>query len=211
MDDHADFLRLARMVYIAARAGRVDCTEAFDLATAKLDVSPLDADARELAQLSVECEQVSQSRMAEVALGLLAKTGFQPGFTEEPEWLASLEEAMRLVNQDVAATRIGRPCRLRVNDDEPCFSGTAYVVAWDGYTGDTAGLDPRSGSDPVWALIAVADDAQSALMSALGGVWPTCPVHELGVHARDHEAGAAWWCAGAGGHVVAAIGEWPVR
>jgi hypothetical protein len=54
VDDYEAFDRLARAVYLAARAGTVDCTAAFDLATAKLEVSPLDPDARELALLSVE-------------------------------------------------------------------------------------------------------------------------------------------------------------
>ena len=56
--------------------------------------------------------------MAEVALRLLATADFYPGFKEEPGWLACLEDAMRLVNQDAAATGIRRPCQLRVHDDE---------------------------------------------------------------------------------------------
>ena len=51
--------------------------------------------------------------------------------------------------------------------------------------------------------------AQDALMHALWVAWPVCPVHRLGVHARDHEEAAVWWCSGDGGHAVAAIGAWP--
>jgi hypothetical protein len=69
----------------------------------------------------------------------------------------------------------------------------------------------RSGADPVSALVAVADDAQDALMEALCAVWPVCPVHRLGVHAREYEQAAVWWCAGDSGHAVAAIGEWQGR
>jgi hypothetical protein len=61
----------------------------------------------------------------------------------------------------------------------------------------------------VSALVAVADDAQDALMEELWAVWPVCPVHRLGVHARHHDKAAVWWCAGDDGHPVAAIGEWP--
>ncbi len=211
VDDCEAFDRLARAVYLAARAGAVDCTAAFDLATAKLEVSPLDPDATELALLSVECTEASQPRMAEVALSLLATVGFCPGFTEEPEWLTCLEGAMRLVNRDVAATGIGHPCRLRVYDDELTRNGNAYVETGDGYNGTSGGIYPASGADPVSALVAVADDAQDALMEELWAVWPVCPVHRLGVHAREHEEAAVWWCAGDGGHAVSAIGEWQGR
>jgi hypothetical protein len=208
VDDYAAFGRLCRAVYLAARSGTVDCTAAFDLATSKLEVSPLDPGATELALLSVECAEESQPRMAEVALSLLATVGFDPGFTEEPGWLTCLEDAMRQVNRDAATAGTGRPCRLRVHDDELTRSGNAYVETWDGYTGASGGIYPASGADPVSALVAVADDAQEALMEALWAVWPVCPVHRLGVHARDHEQAAVWWCAGDGGHAVAAIGEW---
>lgn len=195
-------------MYVAAQAGAVDCTAAFDLATAKLEVSPLDPDATELALLSLECAEASQPRMAEVALRLIA-TAWDPGFTEEPGWLASLEDAMRLVNRDVAATGIRHPCRLRVRDDPPGGSGNAYVETWGGYNSATTGIDPANGADPVSALVAVADDAQDALMEELRAAWPVCPVHRLGVHARRHDEAAVWWCAGDDGHPVAAIGEWP--
>jgi len=76
VDDYAAFGRLCRAVYLAARAGTVDCTAAFDLATSKLEVSPLDPDATELALLSVECAEESQPRMAEVALSLLASSTY---------------------------------------------------------------------------------------------------------------------------------------
>jgi hypothetical protein len=60
----------------------------------------------------------------------------------------------------------------------------------------------------VHVLLAVAEDAQDALMHALWAAWPVCPIHRLGVHARDHEDAAVWWRAGDGGHAVTAIGEW---
>lgn len=208
VDDHAAFDRLARTVYRAARAGTVDCTAAFDLATSKQAHYPQDSDATELAELSLECEESSQPRMAEVALRLLATVGFDPGFTDEPGWLTCLEDAMLLVNRDVAATSIGHPCQLRVRDDQFLTrGGNAYVETWDGYT-SSLGIYPASGADPLSALVAVADDAQEALMEALWVAWPVCPVHRLGVHARDHKQSAVWWCAGDGGHAVAAIGEW---
>ena len=123
MDDEADFDRLCRAVYLAAQAGAVDYTAACDLAASWLEESPQDphpgerpglSEAEELAALSLECTEADSSRMAEVALRLLATAHFRPGFKEEPGWLACLEDAMRLVNRDVAATGIRRPCQLRV-------------------------------------------------------------------------------------------------
>ena len=212
VDDYAAFDRLSSGVYIAARAGAVDCTAAFDLAAAWLEERPHDAAATELATLSLECGQASQPRMAEVALHLLATANFRPGFKEEPEWLACLEDAMRQVNHDVAATGIRHPCKLRVHDDDGLnWSVNAYVETWDGYTGIAQGIYPDSGADPLSALVDVADDAQDALMHALFAAWPVCPVHQRGAHATDHEDAAVWWCSGDGGHAVTAIGEWQGR
>jgi hypothetical protein len=211
VDDYAAFDRLSGTVYSAARAGAVDCTAAFDLATAWLQERPQDPDATELATLSIECTQASQPRMVGAALRLLATANFRPGFKEEPGWLACLEDAMSVVNRDVAATGVSQPCQLRVHEEGLNWSTNAYVKTWDGYTGTDQGIYPASGADPVWALIDVAEDAQDALMHAIFAVWPVCPVHRLGVHARKHQATAVWWCAGDGGHAVTAIGQWPGR
>jgi hypothetical protein len=208
VDDYAAFGRLSSAVYISARAGTVDCTAAFDLAASWLEERPQDPDATELAALSLKCRQASQPRMAEAALRLLATANFRPGFKEEPGWLACLQDAMRLVNRDAAATGIRHPCTLRVYDEGLNWSTNAYVKTWDGYTGHAQGVYPASGSDPVSALIDVADDAQDALMHALSAAWPACPAHRLGAHARRHEEAAVWWCSGDGGHTVTAIGEW---
>jgi hypothetical protein len=45
-------------------------------------------------------------------------------------------------------------------------------------------------------------------MDSIWGAWPTCPEHGLGVHAREHDGAAVWWCA-SGSHAVARIGQWP--
>ena len=112
----------------------------------------------ELATLSAECAQASQPRMAEAALRLLAAASFYPGFKEEPGWLACLEDAMRLVNQDAAATGIRHPCQLRVHDDDGLnWSVNAHVETWDGYTGIAQGIYPASGADPVSALVAAVE------------------------------------------------------
>jgi hypothetical protein len=56
VDDYEDFDRLSSALYIAARAGAVDCAVAFDLAASWLEERPLDPDATELAALSIEHE-----------------------------------------------------------------------------------------------------------------------------------------------------------
>ncbi|MEU8821197.1 hypothetical protein [Actinoplanes sp. NPDC048796] len=211
MDDYAAFRRLCRTVYVAARAGSVDCTDAFDLAAAALESTPGDAAATELASLSIDCAEASRPRMAELALAVLDAVDYEPGFAEEPAWLAGLQDAMRLVNQDVTATGLPHPCRLKVHPDQPDLTGNAYAASWDGHTGTAQGVFPRSGADPVSALVAVAEDTQDAIMHTIWAAWPVCPEHHLGVHAEDHHESAVWWCTGAGGHAVAPIGDWRAR
>jgi hypothetical protein len=78
-----------------------------------------------------------------------------------------------------------------------------------GGSGSTVGIHPSQASDPLQALIAVADDLQNSVMHILWGtVWPLCPAHNLGAHPREHHHTAVWWCNGTGGHVIAAIGQW---
>jgi hypothetical protein len=96
------------------------------------------------------------------------------------------------------------------------LSSAVYIAARAGAvdcsaTFDLAAAWLQDGSDPVSALVDVADDAQDALMHALCAAWPVCPVHQLGAHARKHEAAAVWWCSGDGGHTVTAIGHWQGR
>ncbi|MFF5076094.1 hypothetical protein ACFY36_03515 [Actinoplanes sp. NPDC000266] len=208
MDDLAAFDRLCRTVYVAARSGEVNRTDAFDLAAAVLESNPADPAAVELASRSLDGPETARPRMAELAIAVLAAIDFEPGFAEEPELLARLEDAMRAVNRDVVATGLAHTCRLRVRPDEPGLTGNAYAQSWDGHTGTAQGVFPRSGVDPVSALVAVAEDAQDAVMHSLWSAWPVCPAHRLGVHARAHDEAAVWWCAGDNGHAVALIGEW---
>jgi hypothetical protein len=199
-----DFERLARRVYRDLRNGVVDLEAAFDLACLVLEKQPLDPDAAELAALSLE--MVSQERIAAAARQVLAER-FEPGFAEEPGWLAALEEAMSMVNADMRASELPGTGRLVVDQDPDC-PPRAWVETWDGYRGSGGGIFPGSGSDPLSALVAVADDAQDAVMESVWEAWPVCPAHRLGVHPGERDGAAAWWCKGGGGHVAAAIGGW---
>ena len=58
------------------------------------------------------------------------------------------------------------------------------------------------------ALAEVADYFQEQLDQdpILGGIWPVCGKHDVGLHAEVHDGRAVWWCR-LGHHAVATIGE----
>lgn len=129
----------------------------------------------------------------------------EPGFREEPSLLQALEQALHVVEADVRATGLDGPVGLILNDRDEY----AHAVYQGGGSGSTTGIHPADASDPVYVLVAVADDLQNSIMHILWGtVWPVCPAHNLGAHAREHEGAAVWWCNGPGGHVIAPIGHW---
>jgi hypothetical protein len=198
-----DFECLARRVYRDVRNGAVDPEAAFGLACLVLKYQPPDPHAAELAALSLET--TSQERIAAAARQVLAGR-FEPGFAGEPAWLTALEEAMSAVNADMRAS--GLPGTGRLVVDDPNCPPHAWVETWDGYRGSGGGISPSSGSNPLPALVAVAGDAQDAVMESVWEVWPVCPVHRLGAHPEERDGAAVWWCKGAGGHVAAALGEW---
>ena len=197
-----EFERLARQVYVGLRAGVVDREAVFDLACVVMDWGQPGPAAEELALLAAE--GTDQERIAELARQVLAESAFEPGFDVEPSRLAVLEEALETVRSDVHATGLPGPVRLVV----PEWSETARVESWGGGYGSTTGIAPEIGSNPLWALVAVADETQDSVMETIEGVWPVCPTHQLGAHSREYEGQAVWWCNGDGGHLIAAIGQW---
>lgn len=202
----AECSRVERQVYLAARAGSLEPEVAFDLAASLVDVDELEPLARDLAEQAADGGE--QVRISELALRLLSAAGFRPGFREEPPLLEALEQALRVVEADVRATGLDGDVGLILNDwDEP--EQTAHAVYQGGGSGSTVGMYPSEAGDPVYVLVAVADDLQNSIMHMLWGtVWPVCPAHNLGAHAREHEGVAVWWCNGAGGHVITPIGHW---
>jgi hypothetical protein len=196
--------RLAGQVYVGLRAGVVDCDAAFDLACSLLEWGQPDPAAEELALLAAEGSD--QERIAELARQVLAASAFEPGFDVEPSRLAVLQEALEAVRSDMQATGLPGPVRLVV--PEWSHPPHAYVEFRDRGYGSTTGIAPQIGSNRLWALVSVADETQDSVMETLKGVWPVCPVHQLGAHSREHEGKAVWWCNGDGGHVIAAIGTW---
>jgi hypothetical protein len=129
----------------------------------------------------------------------------EPGFAEHPGWFATLQEALDRVSADMRATGLPGTARLVV----PEWSGrNAFVQTWEGEYGTGGGIFPEAGSNLVAALVAVADDAQDAVMHTIWGTWPVCPEHRFGVHAAERDGAAVWWCEGSSGHVAAEIGSW---
>ena len=198
-----DFDRLCRRLYRSLRHGPVDREAAFDLGAGVLASDPSDEKAAMAATLAVAGD-ADPAPLAAAARELLESLAFEPGFDDEPGWLAALAEALDIVKADLRACGLPDAVRLYTWDGSP----NAAVDAWAANS-TGPGIYPAAGNDPVTALVAVADDAQDAVMNSVWGAWPTCPVHSLGVHAREHDGVAVWWCASAGGHVAAPVGHWP--
>ena len=201
MISDADFDQLCRRLYRQLEDGAVDPEAAFDLACAVLDGCPLAEGAASLARLCV-ADAADPAQLMRATRLVLAQSS-RLGFAEEPGWLATLEQALEVVKRDMRACGLPGTGHLFVQE-----GGNAFVEVWGHHTGHAGGCSPADGSDPVWALVAVADDAQDAVMHAVWGAWPVCPAHGLGTHARGAEAAAVWWCQGGGGHVAAPIGQW---
>jgi hypothetical protein len=197
--------QLARPVYAGLRAGHVAPEAAFDLAVFVMDRGHSDPVLAELAELDVDGQQ--EQRLAELAGRVLAVSGWEPGFADEPDWLEAITQALASVEADLRATGLEGPVRLVLIDGEP---GRAHAfVEFRGGYGSTGGIPPAAGGDPVSALVAVADELQDAVVHDLMTAWPLCPVHKLGAHPVEHAGVAVWRCSGSGGHVIAAIGAWP--
>lgn len=197
-----EFERLASGVYVQARDGAVDFEAAFDLACFLIDWAPADPQVQELADLAAK--GTDQAQAAEIALQVLADR-YAPGFVE-PAPLEALQEALEAVKADMRSTGLDGPIRVVV----PGWASprSAFVEFRGDTYGSGPGMTPQDGSDPLSALIAIADNAQNSIIETLHEVWPLCPVHQLGAHPRRHDGAAVWWCNGDGGHVITPIGQW---
>jgi hypothetical protein len=197
-----DFDDRCRRLYRGLRDGSVNREAAFDLSADILQYCPADEEAAKVAALAIN-EDTAPALLAAAVRELLADH-FEPTFDDEPGWLAALEAALEIVKADLHAS--GLPDTLRLYTWEG--SRNVGVDAWAANSA-SGGIFPEQGKDPVTALAAVADDAQEAVMLSICGVWPTCPVHRLGVHAKVRDGAAVWWCPIDGGHVGARVGQLP--
>lgn len=126
-----------------------------------------------------------------------------------------LDEALVLVNRDVAATLPERE-PLRLMALPPWEEGEPENVYVTLPTGEWWGNQLWQGSpdpprdEPLAALAAVAEAAQDTVTECLWQAWPVCTVHDLGMHLGEQDGRPVWRCAGAGRdpeHVRAAVGE----
>ncbi|TKT10819.1 hypothetical protein E4U92_06485 [Streptomyces galbus] len=125
----------------------------------------------------------------------------EPG--EYPVW----DEALALVNRDLAATLPERaPLRLTGlpgwEEDEAPHEHVHVALADGTWWGNH--LPDGSDADPVSALFAVAEAAQDTVSERLWQAWPVCSEHNLGMHLREADERAVWWCPQ--DHVRAAVG-----
>jgi hypothetical protein len=202
MPTHDDFDERCRRLYLSLRDGVVDRESAFDLSADLLAEFPSDDDAAEVAALALNDD--ADHALLTAAVRALLVYRFEPTFDDEPGWFATLEEALETVKADLRASGLPDAVRLYTWEGSP----NAGVDAWAANS-TSGGIFPEAGKDPVRALAAVADDAQEAVMLSICGVWPTCPDHLLGVHARAHDGAAVWWCRVDGGHAIARVGQLP--
>ena len=201
----AEFSRLASQVYQGLRDGTVNREVTFDLACYLIEWAPYSEPAQRLAEQSMAGDD--PGRLASLARQVLDSLGFEPDFQAEPRLLGQAERALEAVRSDLRTDGLDGPARLVLADG----GYPRYLWAeFRGTFGHGSGVTPADVSDPVRALVAVAADMQDAVMHALAAAWPTCPAHGLGGHACEDERQAVWWCnGGPGGHVIAAIGQWP--
>jgi len=196
--------RLAGRVYVGIRDGSLSPDAAFDLAVFLADWATPHPVFEALAEASIEA--ADGSRLASLARDSLAVVGYVPDFRVEPRLLAELNQVLEVLVHDLRATGLTGTADAVLPDDLDLKN--AYL-RYQGSFGHTSGLTPSDVSrDGPELLMLVADEFQDAVMGSLFGVWPVCPRHQLGAHPKVSERRAVWWCLGAAGHVIAAVGQW---
>jgi hypothetical protein len=108
-------------------------------------------------------------------------------------------EAAALVARDIAATTDVEPPRFEYRDEYE--SGSIRVAYWGRYATTTIlGLTQPE------VTVEIADFMQEEVMVDVGGVWPMCVDHRVGLHPLLQSGRATWFCR-AGSHVAAEIGR----
>ena len=112
---------------------------------------------------------------------------------EHPLW----EEALGLVNRDLAATLPDqKPLQLLALPAGDGGEGQDLYVALAGGEWQGTCLEASTADDPTRAVAAVADAAQETVTELLWQAWPVCADHGIGMHPREEDGQATWWCAG---------------
>jgi hypothetical protein len=125
---------------------------------------------------------------------------------------AGLEDARRLLPAVVAdASSVGMTLDVQLELDE--WANLQVLVRYEPggrYKGASNGGLHLPADNDAKLLASLADEVQEVSMErdqVNCFVWPLCPVHHRGGHAGLVAGKAVWSCSGAGGHVIAAIGE----
>ena len=195
--------RLCARVHRALREDRLVSDDVVELACALMDQGHGGQAVREAVERTPA--QVSPEEPAESAARILDEAGYDPGFEPAPGQLAVLYQALRIAARDLPDAGIGGEPEFVVTAG--LDHGAARIRLADGRL--LAGLMELSGGvgDHLpGAVVAVADQVQSALSESSWRVWPVCPDHGLGVHSLERSGVAVWWCAADGGHAVARVG-----
>jgi hypothetical protein len=192
---------LSGRIYVALRDGGLDAEPVVELACALYEWGWRGPAVQEV--LEHPAAQLRVQDVIRLGHRLLEEIHFEPTFALEPGLWTTLEQALRIVERDARATGITGTLRLAIPDWHD--NGHAWVEFENAYQGN--GMPPGTGSSVRGALSYVADAAQEVIMEMIGAVWPSCPQHDLGLHAEVEHGTAVWRCAGAGRHTVAPVGE----
>lgn len=124
----------------------------------------------------------------------------------------ALDDARRLLPAVIAdASTVGMTLDVQLELDE--WANLQVLVRYEPggrYQGASNGGLHLPAENDADLLVSLADKVQEVSMERHQVncfVWPVCPVHHLGGHADVVADTAVWTCNGAGGHVIAAIGE----
>ena len=121
----------------------------------------------------------------------------------KPRVPTALADALAVVARDLRATH---PDFTVVFDRDQ--HGSWWVALANNGTFQLHGSDFSADDEPGPDLLAaVADAAQEVILELHFVVWPTCPDHNLGLHAAVNHGRAVWTCSAGGTHVRAAIGD----
>ena len=126
--------------------------------------------------------------------------------TREDTQRAAGEHLLHLARSSVATALrdVHATTPLRPEVDIDLLDGVIRISVVDG-SYETPSM---SRIDPAEALAEVADYLQTELLGRreVGGVWPVCGLHAVGLHAQARDGVAVWWCQ-LGNHAVAAVGS----
>ncbi|MGF7235133.1 MAG: hypothetical protein ACQSGP_09260 [Frankia sp.] len=126
----------------------------------------------------------------------------------DPVVVDRLQRALWTVQRDLDATLpdIG-PLTFRTVDPSSSLDQPDLVIGSRDDDAFWSGGSRLDATDDQQALWSAAECAQDYITEVHWRVWPTCRLHNLGLHPRTEQSGhPVWWCNSHTGHIVATIG-----